>query len=187
MLRASGSEVKHFRGKIHQIIHVIAVFGLCVLRVTAGTRSISRFFTAHTAILAVFRSSILWSTAALGVLWGWILRNTVCTWSIQGSRTARTLSTRSISAFRSANTFNSRTISGFHTGRCSNTRSISGFCTATYCWLEYYSEYSAWMLKYFGVQYPGYSEYSKYFRCLYCGYCLYSRICTARAPSTRSI
>ena len=43
------------------------------------------------------------------------------------------------------------------------------------------------MLKYFGVQYPGYSEYSKYFRCLYCGYCLYSRICTARAPSTRSI
>ena len=78
-------------------------------------------------------------------------------------------------------------VSGIHTARCSNTRSISWFYTARYCWLAYYSGYFTRMLRYFRVQYFGYSDYSIYFICLYCGYCLYSRICTAHTSSTRWI
>ena len=79
MLRVPGSEVKYFREKILQVLHVLAVFGLCVLRDTAGTRSVSRFCTANTAILDVFCDSILWNTAVLEVFWGSILWNTVST------------------------------------------------------------------------------------------------------------
>ena len=60
--------MKSFREKILQVLHVLAVFGLCVLRDTASTRSISRFRrTANTAILAVFWGSILWNTAVVEV------------------------------------------------------------------------------------------------------------------------
>ena len=70
MPRLSGSKVKYFREKILQVLHVLAVFGLCVLRDTASTRSISRVYTANTAILAVFRGSILWNIAVLGSILG---------------------------------------------------------------------------------------------------------------------
>ena len=49
MLRIPGSEVKYFREKILQVLHVLAVFGLCVLRDTASTRSISGLNTLDTA------------------------------------------------------------------------------------------------------------------------------------------
>ena len=71
--------VKYFREKILQVLLVLAVFGLCVMRDTASTRSISIFCTANTAILAVFGGSILWNTAVLEVYWGLILWNTLCT------------------------------------------------------------------------------------------------------------
>ena len=78
MLRVPGS--KYFRDKMLQGLHVLAVFGLCVVRDTAGTRSFSIFCTtAKTAILAVFRGSILWNTAVLEAFWGSILWNTVST------------------------------------------------------------------------------------------------------------
>ena len=74
MLRVPGSKTK-----ILQVLHLLAVFGLCVLRDTLGARRISRFCTANTAFLAVLWGSILWNAVALGVFWGSILWNTVCT------------------------------------------------------------------------------------------------------------
>ena len=79
MLRVPGSKVKYFREKVLQVLHVLAVFDLCVLRDTLSTRSISRLRTANTASLAVFWGSILWNSAVLEVFWGSIFWNTVCT------------------------------------------------------------------------------------------------------------
>ena len=70
---------KVFFGRILQVLHVLAAFGLCVLRDSASTRSISRLCTANTAILPYsqyFLGSILWNTAILQVFWGSILWNT---------------------------------------------------------------------------------------------------------------
>ena len=68
-----GSKVRYFREKIRQAIRVHAVNGLCVLRDTTSTRSISRFCTPNTAILEVFRGSKLWTTAVNGLRYSRIL------------------------------------------------------------------------------------------------------------------
>ena len=49
MFRVPGSKVKYSQEKILQVLHVLAVFGLCVLRDTASTRSISGLNTLDTA------------------------------------------------------------------------------------------------------------------------------------------
>ena len=208
MLRVPGSRV--FREKILQVLHVLAVFGLCALRDAASTRSVSMFCTANTAMLAVFRGSILlWNTAVhleyFGVRYS-------------GSCTARTSSTRSISALVLPMLSILGSISGFHTARCSNTRSISGFilrgtlgCVllgAFYSNAEVFRGTILWILgvlqifymfilrvllvledmycsysqhsQYLGLQYCSYSKYSEYFRIQYGSY---SRVLVVFAPS----
>ena len=55
-------------GKSQWFFHVLPVFGLFVLRDQYRTRSIWRFCTANTAILAAFWGSIVWNTPVQKVL-----------------------------------------------------------------------------------------------------------------------
>ena len=70
MLRVAGNtcKCKVFSREILQVLHVLAVFGLCVLRDTASIRSISRSCTANTPRRAEFWGPILWNTAVLEAL-----------------------------------------------------------------------------------------------------------------------
>ena len=77
ILRVPGSNVTYFREKILWVLRELAVFRFCALRDTASTRSISRFCTTNTAILAVFRGSIMWNNAVLRVFGRSIPWNTV--------------------------------------------------------------------------------------------------------------
>ena len=75
MLPVPGRNVKHFREEMLQILGALAVFQVDLLRILRVLSSISRFYTADTSGLAVFRELLLWLLPVLKTgLMLWLLR-----------------------------------------------------------------------------------------------------------------
>lgn len=159
-VRLSKSYFPETRKKIPVLrVHSRSILGFMfcgILRVLAVFRYSVR--TAYTAILAVFRGSILWNTAVLSLsrIWGFGTLEYCLILEVSRDQGLLILWL----AFINSAACNTRSISGFRTAKCSSTRSISGLHTARYYCrgLEYYSKSSTRTLKNSRrVRYSGYS------------------------------